>query len=102
MFKIIAIIFIWTLPIISCISLGEGSDTLIKENANKRKTRKADLFLREAGATVADSYQVSIADNDNRFNNTSVGNTFIVDAVQSKTGLNENSVNINWIAEDSL
>jgi hypothetical protein len=48
----------------SCLStaLSDGSDTIIKEVPNVKMNKKAILFLREAGTTVDNSYQVSIID----------------------------------------
>jgi hypothetical protein len=86
----------------SCLSLGDGSDSLIKESSNERHTKKAILFLRQAGATVADSYQVSVTDYENTFDTTQVGNTFTVDTNHGDTGLDSTSINFIWLSDDSL
>lgn len=67
-----------------------------------RYDKKAILFLREAGATVPDSYQVSVMDYDKPFDTTEVGNTFTVDSNHGITRLDSASINFTWIANDSL
>jgi hypothetical protein len=64
----------------SCIFTDTGTNSFIKESINKAQTKKAILFLKEAGATVADSYQVIVAKNNHKFDKSEVGNAFTVDA----------------------
>ena len=90
------------LTLTSCSLLGDGENTLIKESPNKRQDKKAVLFLREAGPTVGDSYQVTIADNSDKFDKNDPGNTFTVDTDHGNTWLNSKSINLTWIANDSL
>ena len=91
-----------TILFCSCLSLGDGSDTVIKETPNSRHTKKAILFLRQAGATVGDSYQVSVTDYDKKFDTTQVGNTFTVDSNYGDTGLDTASMGFAWLGDDSL
>jgi hypothetical protein len=77
-------------------------NTLIKESANNSHSKKAVLFLREAGAKVGDSYQVSITDYKTEFDTTAVGNTFTVDDDHGKARLNSKAINFNWISADTL
>lgn len=86
----------------SCLSLGDGSDTLIKESPNGRHTKKAILFLRQSGSTVADSYQVSVTDYEKKFDTTQVGNTFAVDTNHGDKGLDSTSISFSWLSDDSL
>ena len=89
----------------SCISneLSNGTNTIIKQLANPNKTKKAILFSREAGATVDNSYQLSIIDFNCKFDTTSVGNTFTVDADHNeKLSLRPDLVNLKWISNDTL
>lgn len=100
--KIIQPIFILIFTLTSCLSLGDGSDTIVKESANNKQDKKAILFLREAGATVSDSYQVTVMEYSAKFDTTSVGNTFTVDRDHNKTFLDSNSINFNWQSNDTL
>lgn len=102
MLRLLATIFILTLVFTSCLSLGDGSNTFIKESINNRHTRKAVLFLREAGATVSNSYQVTLTDADEEFDKNKVGNTFTVDTNHGETGLDSASINFIWLGEDKL
>lgn len=89
----------------SCISneLSNGTNTIIKQLANPNKTKKVILFSREAGATVDNSYQLSIIDFNSKFDTTSVGNTFTVDADHNeKLSLRPDLVNLKWISNDTL
>ena len=58
--------------------------------------------MREAGATVSDSYQVTVTDYNNRFDTTEVGNTFTVDTNHGKTWLDSASINFTWRSSDTL
>ncbi|MEN0055406.1 MAG: hypothetical protein AAGC65_17145 [Mucilaginibacter sp.] len=87
----------------SCSSLlDDGSNTLVKENANGKLSKKAVLFLREAGSTVADSYQVSIVDYKTKFDTSAVGNVFTVDSDHGKANLNPKAITFNWLSNDTL
>ena len=103
MLKFTATIFILTFTLTSCSSLNDtGTNTLIKESSNQRHDKKAILFLKEAGATVADSYQVSVCDNDHTLNKGEVGNTFTVDTNHGNTSLDTTSINFTWLSNDTL
>jgi hypothetical protein len=60
MLKLPITIFSLTFILTSCSLLGDGSDTVIKKSINGLHGKKAILFLREAGATVSDFYQVTV------------------------------------------
>ena len=103
--KIIVLPFIFIIILVtsSCFSLlGDGSNTLVKESANSKHSKKSILFLREAGATVANSYQVSVIDYKNEFDTVQVGNVFTVDDDHGKAYLNAKAINFNWISDDTL
>ena len=96
-------IFIFISAISSCFSLlGDGSNTLVKESVNHKHSKKAILFLREAGTTVADSYQVSITNYKTEFDTLVVGNVFTVDDNHGKANLNPKAINFNWLSDDTL
>ena len=100
--KLLFTIFSLTFILTSCSLLGDGSDTVIKQSINERRDKKAILFLREAGATVSDSYQVTVMDYGNKFDTTEVGNTFTVDTDHGKTWLDSASINFTWRSNDTL
>ncbi len=75
---------------------------MVKESANRGRTKKAILVLRQSGATVSDSYQVSVTDYDTPFDTTQIGNAFIVDAKGVATGLDSTSLHFSWLSDDSL
>jgi len=103
--KIIGLLSIFTLITIisSCFSLlGDGSNTLVKESANNKHSKKAVLFLREAGATVANSYQVSITDYKTEFDTVAVGNVFTVDDDHDKAILDPKAISFSWLANDTI
>lgn len=89
----------------SCFStaMSDGTNTIIKQNTNLSKSKKALLFLRQAGATIAESYQISIINFNSEFDTTSVGNTFTVDTNHNKElNLRPDLINLEWISNDTL
>jgi hypothetical protein len=102
MLKLTKTIFITAFIFSSCIFTDTGTNTLIKESINKTQTKKAILFLKEAGATVADSYQVMMTNNNHKLDKGEVGNTFTVDTNHGDTWLNANSINFTWLNNDTL
>jgi hypothetical protein len=101
---LLSLLIVFTLILVfsGCLFLGDGSDTFIKESSNNNHSKKAVLFLREAGATVADSYQVSITDYTGEFDSTAVGNAFIVDGAHGKANLTQKAINFNWLSKDTI
>lgn len=96
-------ILIFVSIISSCFSLlGDGSNTLIKESANSKHSKKAVLFLREGGTTVSESYQVSITNYKTEFDTVAVGNVFTVDDDHGKANLNPKGINFNWVSDDTI
>src|ERR1019366_7098256 len=102
MLKLPMTIFSLTFILTFCSLLGDGSDTVIKESINGRHDKRAILFLREAGATVSDSYQVTVMDYSDTFDPTEAGNTFTVDTDHGKTWFDSTSINFTWRSEDTL
>ncbi len=100
--KLISTLFISILNLTSCLPIGKGSDIVIKESSNKPLNKKAILFLHEEGATVGDSYQVTVMDYNEKFDTTEVGNTFTVDTDHGQTRLDSTSINFVWLANDTL
>jgi hypothetical protein len=59
------------------------------DNANKQQDQKAILFLREAGATVSNSYQVTVMNYTEKFDTTELGNIFTAAARQVNHSLKD-------------
>jgi len=90
---------------LACSPIGGGmsTNTLVKESVNKRHTKKAILFLKESGATVADSYQVTIANVQHALDTINeVGNAFTADDNHGVTLLDTNSIVLTWLDNDTL
>jgi|SRR5690242_9100714 len=102
MIKSRLLIFILLVILSSCFDLANRHDTLIKQSSNKSHNKKAILFLMEGGATISDSYQVSIVDYYEPFDSTQVGNTFTVDTNHGYTGLDSTSIDLTWLSYDTL
>ena len=86
----------------SCNLPGDGSNTSVRENPNKNHTKKAVLFLRQAGATVGDSYQVTITNYKTQFDTVAIGNTFTVDDNHGAAHLNPKCIDLNWMSDNTL
>ena len=86
-----------------CLDLTDGGQsTLIKASSNASGSKKAILFLRESGATVADSYQVSVTDQNHTLEKSEVGNAFTVDTNHGQTIFNSGSIDFLWKSNDTL
>ncbi|MEO7313414.1 MAG: hypothetical protein ABIX01_23730 [Chitinophagaceae bacterium] len=87
----------------SCAISGDtGTNSLLKESQNSRQDKKAILFLKEAGATVSDSYQVVIRDVNYKLDKAEVGDVFTVDPNHSRAQLDTGSINLVWLGNDTL
>lgn len=84
-----------------CLDLSDSVNSLIKSTANSARRQKAILFVKQGGATEADSYQVSIVGYQDEFDTLAVGNTFIVDD-HGKAWINPKCVELKWPADGTL
>jgi hypothetical protein len=85
-----------------CQLAGEMPITILQEKYNRDKTKGAILFLKEGGATVADSYQVSVFNVGDNPSQSASGNVFIVDDNHGSAPLDANSLTIAWLSNDSM
>jgi hypothetical protein len=77
----------------ACNIAGDNSNEIISEISNNRG-RKAVLFKKYGGATVPNSIQVALLEDDEKLSNEQVGNVFTC---------NESSiVELKWLSNDSL
>jgi hypothetical protein len=102
MLKFIITLIICSFASCSPINDKTGTNTLIKESPNPLHNKKAILFLKEAGATVSDSYQVTIADINHLLDNNEVGNTFTVDSNPDSRLLEKTSISFTWLSDNLL
>jgi hypothetical protein len=102
MVKLILPFLILTFASCSLLSDDTGINTIIKESSNTIHSKKAFLFLKEAGATVSDSYQVTITDNSPILSNSEVGNAFTVGTNHSDSRLDKTSINFTWLGDSIL
>ncbi len=94
---------LWLIVMLSgCLDLEDSTNMLIKDIPNVAHTKKAILFLKEAGATAADSYQLSIVDYDKEFDKSANGNTFIVDDDHGSARLNPECIELRWLSNERL
>lgn len=103
MIKFATAFLILFIALSGCLDLSDGiKNTLIKESKNPAGNKKAILFLRLSGATVEDSYQVSVTRFNHSLERSEVGNAFTVDANHGGTTLDSASINLIWLSNDSL
>lgn len=82
--------------------LSSGTCTIVREAWNAGASRKAVLFLVQAHATVADSYQVSIMDAKESPRDGDRGNVFIVDDDHGSLRLDTTAIDLRWRSRDTL
>jgi hypothetical protein len=84
----------------SCIELSEN--VVLNEIYNLERNKKVVLFMKYAGATVDNSLQISIIDADDKIAGDDVGNVFTADSDHNSTSLNNNSISLLWISNDTI
>lgn len=97
----LSIIVLFSLILTSC-DLGGSNNFLLREIYSTTNGKKAVLFLKENGATSDNSLQVSILSGDQKLSKDEAGNVFTVDSNHDSTNQNRNSMNIQWISDDTL
>jgi hypothetical protein len=100
--KIPTILLLVSAVLLGCGDGGDGTTTLLREAINAQGSKKAILFLRESGATVPNSYQVSVTDTAHSLEKSEVGNTFTVDGNHGLTSLDSASIHFRWLPNDTL
>mgnify|MGYP000947028284 CR=1 FL=1 len=101
---IVAVIVMIALSIVvvTIWNSAQGTCTVVKEVRNTEAGRKAVLFLVQAHATVADSYQVSVVDATTSIRDGDRGNAFVVDGDHGRTVLGSAAVDLRWQGADTL
>jgi hypothetical protein len=90
------------LSVAGCNLAGDSVNTILKEVPNQNKSKNAILFFKESGATVADSYQLTIADIDYKLKKSESGNALAVDDDHGATILDSSSIFLSWVDNDTL
>ncbi len=97
------IIFLLACCLTACDGLGGGSSTtLVRETPNPAGDKKAIVFTKFGGATVANSYQVSITDRKHTLEGDDVGNVFTIDDDHGVAHLDSASIDLAWRGNDTL
>ena len=81
------------LPFQACNIAGDNNNEIIKQVSNG-EGKKAVLFTKYGGATVDNSTQVALMENDEQLTNNQVGNIFTCNQSES--------VKIQWLSVDTL
>jgi hypothetical protein len=81
---------------------GGGSNSLIKQLPSPDGTSKALFFRRTGGATVGDSYRISIVSTGDTLEQADLGNTFVFDDNHGEARLSFDSMAIRWKSGDTL
>ena len=81
---------------------GGGSNTLIKQLPNPGGTSKALFFERTGGATVGNSYRVSIVPSEDTLDQADLGNTFVFDDNRGEARWFVDSLFFNWKSSDTI
>jgi hypothetical protein len=85
-----------------CNLAGDSTNTILKEIPNQNQSKKVILFFKEGGATVGNSYQLTISDIGYNLKESEAGNVFTVDDNHGNTNLDSSSIFLSWITNDSL
>ena len=96
--------FIVTFLILSsCVDLMENNDNeIIKERTDNKGIKNCILFVKAGGATVGDSYQISILPFQEKLRDSDTGNIFIADDHDGSISYDTSRVNFKWLSFDTL
>ena len=87
----------------SCLNLkDENQIKIIYQKNDYEGIRDAILFIKSGGATVGDSYQISIVPNFTLLKKSDTGNIFICDYPNKRIPDDTSVVNLKWIGYDTL
>ena len=86
----------------SCIDLSDNNNEIIKERTDYEGIKNCILFIRSGGATVGDSYQISILPYQDKLKDSDTGNIFIADDHDGGISSDTSRVNLEWLSFDTL
>jgi hypothetical protein len=81
--------------------LWNDKNTVIKETPNTLESLKLTLFIKEGGATVGNSYQISALPVDAGINDSDIGNLFVADAHDGPISEDTSRVTFHWVGNDT-
>ena len=90
--------FLFTLQ--SCIDITDNKNEILKERTEYQGIKNCILFIKSGGATVGDSYQISIMPYQDKLKDSDTGNIFIADG--QALSRDTSSINFEWISFDTL
>lgn len=100
--KFLFLTLLGCLNIVSCITENHSQNNIIYERQDYEGIRNAILFIKSGGATVGDSYQISILPYQNKLSNSDAGNIFICDSPNLGLTSDTSMIKLNWISYDTL
>lgn len=74
--RLLFLFFLFTLD--SCIDLSDNKNEIIKERTDYEGIKNCILFIKSGGATVGDSYQISIVPYQDKLKDSDTGNIFML------------------------
>ena len=96
-------VFIYIVLIFSsCIDLTDSRNEIIKQETSGNGEKKCILFIKSGGATVVDSYQISMLLSNDKLKDSDVGNIFIADNYNYSISNDTSKVNFIWLSNDTL
>jgi hypothetical protein len=86
----------------SCIELSDNKNEIIFETTDYNSARNSILFIKSGGATVGDSYQISVLPYQDKLKDSDTGNVFIADDHDGSISNDTSRVNVRWLGYDTL
>jgi hypothetical protein len=101
--SLFVIILMITFQLVSCIDLAsDNTNEKIFETSAPGQIKKSILFIKSCGATVGDSYQVSIVPYQTMLKDSDTGNVFIADSHNGAISADTSKIKIDWLTADTL
>jgi len=86
----------------SCLHLSDNKNQIVKLQIAHDGMNNCILFIKSAGATVGDSYQISILPYQEKLMNSNTGNIFIADDPGGGIPSDTSRVNFEWLSFDTV
>lgn len=86
----------------SCIDITDNKNEIIKQRTDNESLMNCILFIKSGGATVGDSYQISIIPYQKKLSTSQIGNVFIADDHDGGIISDTSRVNFRWVTVDTL
>jgi hypothetical protein len=95
--------FLFILVILqSCIDIANSENEIVKQRRDYKNIRNCILFIKNGGATVGDSYQISILSFQDKLSDSDTGNIFVADDRNGSISSDTSRINFEWIGLDTL